>query len=378
MTRATPLLFIVIIATACGDNLPDGHEKHAVDGPVRSIEASTVPLELVPRLVASQPLDAEQFGIGQLDHVLLLDTMLIGVDVRECAIVVLSRRALGRGRRFGRCGEGPAELRGISGVAMQHEEVVVIDRDGLRVQRFALDGALLEARRTTKLKPAGEGIWQVSRLSDGHLLAVAEYTPRQRRPPSVSWPASAYLRVLDVRTGEVVDSALLPGAAIAMRNNNESTYISTCVGAREVSRTVPIAAANLQYPEVIAMEWDTSDRRLRLKGPRWHAPELLTTAWTSSEEPAPMPDLVRLACMSMGVLLLQVRFNPDVDWDAVGSRQVRPVLWRGGRLEIGSWESEGLWSSFGRMVGASGDTLLFVSNDGLHGPEIRMVVLTRW
>jgi hypothetical protein len=377
MPRAIALLITILVSTACGGSLPDGHETHALDGPSQSIESSASPRELVPRLVASQLLDAEALHIGQLDHVLLRDTMLIGVDVRECAVVVVSRRARRQGRRFGRCGGGPGELREISGVAIQREQVVVLDNDGRRIQRFALDGAHIDALSTKNLMRAGGGIWQVSTLDDDHLLVVVDYTPLQYASRLSAGGPNAYLRVLDVRTGEVVDSALVPGEAIVARNNNESTNVSTCVDAREASGALRIATANLQYPELIAMAWDTARRRLRFEGPRWLVPELLTKAWASSEEPAPMPDLVRLACMSTGVLLLQVRFNPDLDAEASGSRQVRPMLWRDARIEVGPWESEGLWSSFGRLFSAAGDSLLFIKHDSLHGPEIRTVVLAR-
>ncbi len=367
------------LQVACSGPLPDGHERFAIADTMSLQVTRLAERSLYPQVVQTWSLDADVLDIGRLDALAADDQKLVGLDFAECAVVVVPRSGTAQASRFGRCGGGPDEFRGMVGVAVVESALVVVDQQGGRLRTFTVDGRVSGVLKLEALKSSREDVWEVHPLTADALLMVMDFTPDMPLRKRTSQHASPYLRVVDLHTGELRDSALLPGSGVADQVDNSATYVSACVVADRESGKLTLRIANLQYPEIVHLSWNTGNGRFEPPGKREVIPELLLSRWQNEETVPPMPDLTRTACGESGTLMMQASITraegaPSSNGGAKWKTTVRPVLQRDGRMTLGPWESNGAWSQLGRLFGSQEDHFIFVNNEHSRGPVITAVI----
>ena len=378
--KASHLLVAATLSSqvACSGPLPDGHERFAIADTMSLRVTRVAERSLYPQVVQTWSLDADALDIGRLDALVADEQRFVGLDFAECAVVVVPRSGTALPSRFGRCGGGPEEFRGMVGVAIVESAPVVVDQQGERLRTFTVDGRVSSVLELKAVKSSREDVWEVHPLTADALLMVMDFTPDVPLRKRTSQRVRPYLRVVDLHTGELRDSALLPGAGVADHVDNSATYVSACVVADRQSGNLTLRVANLQYPEIVQLSWNVGNGRFEPPGNREVIPELLLSPWQDEETAPPMPDLTRTACGDSGTLMIQASFTraegaPSSNGGAGWTTTMRAVLQRNGRMTLGPWESEGTWSQLGRLFGSQEDHFIFVNNEHSRGPVITTV-----
>lgn len=282
-------------------------------------------------------------------------------DAADCSVTLLSADRSAR-VRFGRCGDGPGELRGIVSMAFREGELLLLS-DAM-LQRFVVSGA--ETARINLTERGLGGAAGVVVVDDSTVLIAPGITGNDRDSVRASM-----LVALNDRTGEVLRRAVHPPPISARNPEARGDFLEICGG-----------RSSGQHVVVLAQAWALQTVVLESTSLSAVSNSVTSSEWTGGvfpdvpgrAQPSLRPRLRAHAvqCLEFGT----ATWGRTTDWTRV------PPVNSGSLLEIRSWTGRVLYRGGNpaaippnaRPAAAWGDRLVYFSNEGV--PEVMVVAIT--